>query len=784
MNRLFFAIIGLSFILFAGFANGQNPIPDRGIVFNDSSAVLPKIFIELPSDSLSALYQPGNEESDHLYPARFIYDDNGLLDTLENVGFRFRGNTSRYSFKKSFKISFNTFVSGREFHGLEKMNLNGEHNDPSIIRSKLCFDLLRSMEIPAPRANHVELYANGLFLGLYINVEHIDEEFVHERFGNKNGNLYRCLWPADLNYITNNPNAYKLMNGNRRVYELKTNQAIDDYSDLADFIDVLNNISDHNAFRCALEEIFNVEDYLKVIAFDILTGNWDGPIYNKNNFYLYKNTFTGKFEYIPFDLDNTIGIDFLNRDWVNRNIYNWSKSNEQRPIFTRLMDVAVYRDWFSYFMQQTITDLYNQTDFFPRIDATKNRITAAAMNDTYRTFDYGFTVADFNNSYNSGLGNHVVWGLKEFITDRGTAALNQVVLNDIFPIITQVKNNFPSLNTSIDIQATVEDEMLGGPTLGSVVLNYRWNGGSWLQEVLFDDGMHNDGGANDGIFGTSIPGTNSPGLLEYNIEATDQTGQTSTHPFCNFKQANIGTKTPLFINEFMAQNTISHSDNVGEFDDWIEIYNGGNTPIYLGDKFLTDNLSDPTRWQMPDLTLPPNEYLLLWADGDGFQGPNHTNFKLDLMGESLGIFHNAQHGFAPIDTFNFGLQQADATSGRLPNGLGPIIPLPSITPGFSNVPVSTQDQFVPSQIQVFPNPFSDHLFISFGEALPSRGILSIRTINGQLVYEQSLPANGKHVSWDGHSNLGQLVSAGVYTISVLLHESEKTYSSQKIILIR
>ena len=86
-------------------------------------------------------------------------------------------------------------------------------------------------------------------------------------------------------------------------YDLKNNGSAD-YSDLIEFLDILNRTPPAD-LPCELEEVFNVDSYLKVIAFDIFSGNWDGPIYNKNNCYLYKNTATGKFEYIPFDLDNT-----------------------------------------------------------------------------------------------------------------------------------------------------------------------------------------------------------------------------------------------------------------------------------------------------------------------------------------------------------------------------------------------------------------------------------------------------------------------------------------------
>ena len=155
-----------------------------------------RIDITINPDTLDWIYN--NPESDIEFHAVFVFDNGTVHDTIDPVGFRLRGNTSRYSKKKSFTVSFNTFTSGGKYYGVEKLNLNGEHNDPSVMRSKLMWDIMRKWQIPAPRANHVQVYINGNYYGLYINVEHIDEEFAQSRFGNKDGNLFKCLYPADL----------------------------------------------------------------------------------------------------------------------------------------------------------------------------------------------------------------------------------------------------------------------------------------------------------------------------------------------------------------------------------------------------------------------------------------------------------------------------------------------------------------------------------------------------------------------------------------------------------
>ena len=72
--------------------------------------------------------------------SKLLFTDAAGSSAVSDVGFRLRGNTSRTAAKKSFKVSFNSFNKKQTFYGLQKMNLNGEHNDASIARSKLFWE--------------------------------------------------------------------------------------------------------------------------------------------------------------------------------------------------------------------------------------------------------------------------------------------------------------------------------------------------------------------------------------------------------------------------------------------------------------------------------------------------------------------------------------------------------------------------------------------------------------------------------------------------------------------
>ncbi len=694
------SLITLLFINYFLPAFSQPLFPPNAPVFD--SSVVARVDITINPDTLEWIYE--NVESEIEFHATFKFDNGTIDETMDNIGFRLRGNTSRYSQKKSFKVSFNTFESGRKFYGLEKMNLNGEHNDPSIIRSRICWNWLREAGVPAPRSTHAEVYINGNYYGLYIIVEHIDEEFAGSRFGNKDGNLYKCLYPADLKYLGTDPDLYKLMSGDRRVYELTQNEEIDDYSDMAHFINVLNN-TPLNELECELIKVFNLNDYLKVMAVDVITGNWDGYIYNKNNFYLYYNTETDRFEYIPYDLDNTLGIDWLGPDWGTRNIYDWEQhGSEVRPLYTRLLDVPSIKARYSFYMKQLLDLLSDEDSLFASIDNIRSMIGGSVVGDPYYPLDYGYNYGTFLSSYNQALGGHVDYGLKPYIQTRVASALQQLVLTDIQPAINYISSSKAIPDQEYWVRAFVEDE---DPS-PAVELVYQVNFGAVQYAQMFDDGQHEDLTAGDGFYGC-VPGPFQNGqTLSWQVQATDNLNHASLLPCLPaVVHFNVSDGPLLFINELMADNETVLADEHGEFDDWFEIYNGDDEAVWLGDKYATDNLANPDKWQFPDITLQPGAFLLFWADDQAGQGPLHAGFKLSDDGEELGIFNNSASGFALLDSVSWEKQDNDISYGRQSDGQMPWVLFTEPTPGASNEANGLWENAGNSgKIHFYPNPVS------------------------------------------------------------------------------
>ena len=149
----------------------------------------------------------------------------------------------------------------------------------------------------------------------------------------------------------------------------------------------------------------------------------------------------------------------------------------------------------------------------------------------------------------------------------------------------------------------------------------------------------------------------------------------------------------LHINEFMAANRQTVADEYGEYDDWVEIYNGSDSSIRLDGMYLSDDMREPTKWQIRGIEISPNGYQLFWLDGDLAQGIRHVGFNLSASGEGIGIFDTDENGNAIIDWISFGLQAEDVSLGRYPDGGDTLESCASATPGESNTRVENSVSF-------------------------------------------------------------------------------------------
>ena len=200
-----------------------------------------------------------------------------------------------------------------------------------------------------------------------------------------------------------------------------------------------------------------------------------------------------------------------------------------------------------------------------------------------------------------------------------------------------------------------------------------------------------------------VKGSNGPTIIDYLNYAVPTAGRSyGSFPDGNASKrrlfsvvtpgaTNNPTSAPvtILINEWMADNTLTLADPAdGDYEDWFELYNPGTNAVSLDGYYLTDDLTNTTKFLIPSGTsIPAGGYLLVWADGEPGQNtptrPDlHASFSLSKSGEAIGLF--APDGTL-IDGITFGLQTSNVSQGRFKDGGASILSMVNPTPRSANV---------------------------------------------------------------------------------------------------
>jgi hypothetical protein len=136
----------------------------------------------------------------------------------------------------------------------------------------------------------------------------------------------------------------------------------------------------------------------------------------------------------------------------------------------------------------------------------------------------------------------------------------------------------------------------------------------------------------------------------------------------------------VIISEFMASNNGTINDEDGDRSDWIELRNLDVTTADLEGWYLTDASDNLQKWRIPNVSLAPENYLLIFASGKDRANPIaplHTNFRLAREGSYLALV---------------------SPEGEVISGFGAAYPeqYPDISYG--------RDQFAPTLLGYFPVP--------------------------------------------------------------------------------
>jgi lamin tail-like protein/CotH protein/Big-like domain-containing protein len=199
--------------------------------------------------------------------------------------------------------------------------------------------------------------------------------------------------------------------------------------------------------------------------------------------------------------------------------------------------------------------------------------------------------------------------------------------------------------------------------------------------------------------------------------------------------SNTAGGTFVFINEWMASNTRTIRDPADlQFQDWIELYNGGSEPADISGFTMSDSLLTPQEYEFPEGTMiPAGGFLLIWADSEGNQenpGQLHASFRLDNGGDEINLFSPAGALLDRVD-FNTHRQTNDISMGRFPDATGPLVFMTNATPRAANIYITGG-----ANRPVTMQPISDK-YVVLGETLSFTIIASDPDTGQTLTYSGS-----------------------------------------------
>lgn len=252
--------------------------------------------ISADSDFLLHVCQISGTDSTILAPTVII---DGVA--IDSVGFRERSGATYDEHKPSMKMDFNFWKQGGKYDGLKSFLLRNCLTDPSYLREYISCKLNRAFGGNGLRTTYANVFLNNIYVGLYIAVEQVNNEYCKYKFGNGSGDLYKAEY-GDMSYEPSIiASGYASYGGILKQYELKTNVALQDSSKLIQMLSAMLFRGTSATNIDTLDAYWNFDKYLIYLAANHLTDLHD---FWWHNYYLYHNTNgDNKWNFIIWDQD-------------------------------------------------------------------------------------------------------------------------------------------------------------------------------------------------------------------------------------------------------------------------------------------------------------------------------------------------------------------------------------------------------------------------------------------------------------------------------------------------
>jgi len=289
---------------------------------------------------------------------------NGERKLIDSISISVGGQSS-----KSFnKLGYNIKCNKGNLFGRKVLRLRSTATDASFLRSKLSCDILNRLGDPSISANYARVFFNGTYSGLFVLLDAYKTSWIKKVFPDDKevSSFYQC---NNLNSNFSENNIKTCINAN------------DDFEGevkpLEDFIYAINAATS----REEVEDIMDVDEFVREWIFEWLTGSWDSSLVEGKNYYMYKQL-NGKWIMLPFDFDSTFGHKVQNKK------KNASKEAYEIPFDEwyenrYIVDVLAKNDMDTFVknLQYILDNAFNPDLLFPHINSLKTWLTPYVVED-------------------------------------------------------------------------------------------------------------------------------------------------------------------------------------------------------------------------------------------------------------------------------------------------------------------------------------------------------------------------------------------------------------------
>ena len=435
---------------------------------------------------------------------------NGL--SFDSVGVRYKGNSTfclpndAGNPKVPYNIDMNYWISGQKFLAYKKLKLANAWMDPTFAKEFTAAKIYRKY-LPSPEANLTTLTVQGNYLGVYVNTESINKQFLQKHFNEKSGALFKCD-PSGMFCDTTGapaggtPDLKWINNDSTEYYDDYTIKSDNGWEELLDFIYTLNfNFQQ-------IDSVLNVDRVLWAFAVNSVISNLD--TYNGfyiHNYYLYQSK-DGLFQMIPWDFDNSFFgaiLGFNNPISLYQRDPYYTGNIGDRPLAYNIMNDPFYRKQYTAHLRTIINESLDTSIIRGSINTLQSLAHNAVDSDQNRQYNTA--------EYYSNVENHLGWwwkngGIMETIDGRKAYLLSHPEISLIPPNINNI-----TVNNNL-----ITAEVFNTNTVELMATKNKYNS-KFQSFTMLDDGLNGDLVAGDNIFTTSLPFQGSGKDVKFYIRA-------------------------------------------------------------------------------------------------------------------------------------------------------------------------------------------------------------------------------------------------------------------------